>query len=106
MARPDGKSRRFPVGYSHLEPLTHSINGLMVLFMCVYAILNGIEGIRAGGHEVDAIGVVWFGAVTALFCLGIGLYELRVAGQIDALLVGNDAKTWLSVALTADPRWT
>jgi predicted Co/Zn/Cd cation transporter (cation efflux family) len=61
--------------------------------------LNGVEGIRAGGHEVDAIGVVWFGAVTALFCLGIGLYELWVAGRIDSLLVRNDAKTWLMDAV-------
>lgn len=97
VVRPE--DRRFPFGYSHLEPLTHSINGLMVLFMCVYAILNGIEGIRAGGHVVDAEGVVWFGAVTALFCLGIGLYELRVAGRIDSLLVRNDAKTWLMDAV-------
>jgi cation diffusion facilitator family transporter len=97
VVRPE--DRRFPFGYSHLEPLTHSINGLMVLFMCLYAILNGIEGIRAGGHEVDAIGVVWFGAVTALFCLGIGLYELWVAGRIDSLLVRNDAKTWLMDAV-------
>jgi len=97
VVRPE--DRRFPFGYSHLEPLTHSINGLMVLFMCVYAILNGIEGIRAGGHVVDAEGVVWFGAITALFCLGIGLYELRVAREIDSLLVRNDAKTWLMDAV-------
>jgi len=97
VVRPE--DRRFPFGYSHVEPLTHSINGLMVLFMCVYAILNGVEGIRAGGHEVDAEGVVWFGAITALFCLGIGLYELWVAGRIDSLLVRNDAKTWLMDAV-------
>ena len=97
VVRPE--DRRFPFGYSHLEPLTHTINGLMVLFMCVYAVINGVEGIRAGGHEVDAAGVVWFGAVTALFCLGIGLYELWVAGRIDSLLVRNDAKTWLMDAV-------
>ena len=97
VVRPE--DRRFPFGYSHLEPLTHTINGLMVLFMCVYAVINGVEGIRAGGHEVDAAGVVWFGAITALFCLGIGLYELWVAGRIDSLLVRNDAKTWLMDAV-------
>jgi cation diffusion facilitator family transporter len=97
VARPE--DRRFPFGYSHLEPLTHTINGLMVLFMCAYAILNGVEGIRAGGREVDAEGVVWFGAVTALFSLGIGGYELWIAGRIDSLLVRNDAKTWLMDAV-------
>ena len=93
------EDRRFPFGYSHLEPLTHTINGLMVLFMCVYAFVNGVEGIRAGGHEVNAEGVIWFGAVTGLFCLGVGLYELWVARRIKSLLVRNDAKTWLMDAV-------
>jgi predicted Co/Zn/Cd cation transporter (cation efflux family) len=29
------EDRRFPYGYSRLEPLVHSVNGLMVLMMCV-----------------------------------------------------------------------
>lgn len=93
------EDRRFPYGYSHLEPLVHSVNGLMVLVMCVYAFINGVEGIRAGGHEVEAIGVVWFGAVTGVFCLALGVYEMRVARRIDSLLVRNDAKTWLMDAV-------
>lgn len=93
------EDRRFPYGYSHLEPLVHSVNGLMVLVMCVYAFINGVEGIRAGGHEVDAIGVVWFGAVTAVFCLALGVYGLRVARRTGSLLVHNDAKTWLMDAV-------
>ena len=27
------EDRRFPYGYSHLEPLVHSVNGLMLLIM-------------------------------------------------------------------------
>lgn len=97
VVRPE--DRRFPFGYSHLEPLTHTINGLMLLFMCVYAFLNGVEGIRAGGHEVDPAGVVWFGAVTALLSVGVGLYELWVARWTGSLLVRNDALSWLMDAV-------
>ena len=93
------EDRRFPYGYSHLEPLVHSVNGLMVLIMCVYAFLNGVEGIRAGGNEVDAAGVIWFSVVTGLFCLGLGIYELAMARRVNSLLLKNDGKTWLMDAL-------
>ena len=97
VAKPE--DRRFPYGYSHLEPLVHSVNGLMVLVMCVYAFINGVEGVRAGGHVVDAAGVAWFGAVTAILSLGLGVYEMRVGRRLGSLLVKNDGKTWLMDAL-------
>ena len=73
VARPE--DRRFPYGYAHVEPLVNTVNGIFLLLMCVYALLNGIEGVRHGGHETDAEGVILFSVVTALFCLGIGAWE-------------------------------
>lgn len=99
VVRPE--DRRFPYGYSHLEPLVHSANGLMVLVMCVYAIINGIEGIRAGGNVVDARGVVVFAVVSAAISIGLGVYEMVVGRKIGSLLVTNDGKTWLMDALFA-----
>lgn len=97
IARPE--DRRFPYGYSHLEPLVHSVNGLMVLIMCVYAFLNGIEGIRAGGHPVDAAGVIWFSVVTGILSLALGLHEMLVGRRLKSLLLINDGKTWIMDAL-------
>jgi predicted Co/Zn/Cd cation transporter (cation efflux family) len=34
--------------------LVLSVNGMLVLVICLYAFINGIEGLRAGGSEVDA----------------------------------------------------
>jgi cation diffusion facilitator family transporter len=93
------EDRRFPYGYSHLEPLVHSVNGLLVLIMCVYAFINGVEGIRQGGNAVDASGVMGFAVVTGLFCLALGLYEMAVGRRVNSLLLKNDGKTWLMDAL-------
>jgi cation diffusion facilitator family transporter len=93
------EDRRFPYGYSHLEPLVHSVNGLMLLIMCVYAFINGVEGVRAGGNVVDVSGVIWFSIVTALFSLGLGVYEMGVGRRLGSLLLRNDGKTWLMDAL-------
>jgi cation diffusion facilitator family transporter len=93
VAKPE--DRRFPYGYSHVEPLVHSVNGMLVLIICAYAFINGVEGIRAGGNAVDAQGVIWFSAVTGLFCLGLGAYEMAVGRRLHSLLLTNDAKSWL-----------
>lgn len=97
VAKPE--DRRFPYGYSHLEPLVHSVNGLMLLIMCVYAFINGIEGIRDGGNAVDAAGVIWFSIVTAVFSAALGVYELAVGRRLGSLLLENDGKTWLMDAM-------
>ncbi len=97
VAKPE--DRRFPYGYSHLEPLVHSVNGLMILVMCVYAFLNGIDGIRAGGNPVDPAGIIWFSVVSGVFSLGLGLHELSVGRRLNSLLIRNDGKAWLMDAL-------
>ena len=87
--------RRFQYGYAHVEPLVNGVNALLVLVICVYAFVNGVEGLRAGGDEVDAGSVVWFGALTAVVSLAIGGYEMRVARLTGSQLVRNDGREWL-----------
>jgi predicted Co/Zn/Cd cation transporter (cation efflux family) len=89
------ENRRFPFGYSHVEPLVLSVNGFMTLVICAYALINGVESIRAGGNAVDPEGVIWFGAVSGALCLAMWAYERRVARRIDSLLIEDDAREWL-----------
>ncbi len=93
VARP--ADRRFQYGYAHVEPLVNGVNALFVLVICVYAFVNGVEGLRAGGDEVDAGSVVWFGALTAVVSLAMGGYEMRVARITGSELVRNDGREWL-----------
>lgn len=87
--------QRFPYGYAHVEPLVNVANALMVLVICLYAFLNGVEGVRSGGEIVDAGDVIWFGAVTAVLCAVIGSYEMRMARRVGSELLHNDAREWL-----------
>jgi cation diffusion facilitator family transporter len=87
--------RRFQYGYAHVEPLASGANGLLVLVICVYAFINGIEGLRAGGDAVSPAGVVWFGAVTGVICLAVGVYEWAMARRTGSQLLRNDAREWL-----------
>ena len=93
MVQPE--NRRFPFGYSHLEPLVLSVNSFMVLLICLYALINGIERIRAGGNAVAAEGVVWFGILSGAVSLAMYIHERRVARRVDSLLIEADAREWL-----------
>jgi cation diffusion facilitator family transporter len=87
--------RRFQYGYAQVEPLVNGVNGLLVLVICVYAFINGVEGLRAGPDPVSPAGVVWFGAVTGILSLSVGLYEGAVARRVGSQLLRNDAREWL-----------
>lgn len=89
------ENRFFPFGYSHVEPLVISVNNLMVLLICLYALINGIERIRAGGNAVDAEGVIWFAVVSSAVSLALWAYERRVAQRISSPLIEADAQEWL-----------
>jgi cation diffusion facilitator family transporter len=89
------ENRRFPFGYSHLEPLVLSVNSFMVLLICIYALINGIERIRAGGNAVAAEGVIWFGILSGAVSLAMYIHERRAARRIDSPLIEADAREWL-----------
>jgi cation diffusion facilitator family transporter len=93
VARP--ADRRFQFGYAHVEPMVNGVNGMLVLVICIYAFINGVEGLRAGGSEVDAASVVWFGTLTGAVSLAIGVYELRTARRLGSQLLRNDGREWL-----------
>jgi cation diffusion facilitator family transporter len=93
VSRPEDS--RFPFGYAHVEPLVLSADGLMVLVICVYAFVNGVEGVLAGGHEVSAMGVIAFGAVSGLLCLAMWAYGCRMARRSQSQILKDDAREWL-----------
>jgi cation diffusion facilitator family transporter len=93
VARP--ADQRFQYGYAHVEPLVSGANGLLVLVICIYAFINGVEGLRAGGDAVSPAGVVWFGVVSGVVCLVVGAYEWSMARRTGSQLLRNDAREWL-----------
>lgn len=86
--------RDFQYGYSLVEPLVNCFNGLMMLILCLYAFINGIEGIRHGGHKVDASDVVWFTLLASLFCMAMWSYKKSVYRKVSSKILKHDTEKW------------
>ena len=88
-------NRHFQYGYAHIEPLVSSFNNLILLVVCLYALFNGLEGMRTGGNPVDATEVVIYSLISAAVCLAVWWYEKRAAARCDSQLIRNDAREWM-----------
>jgi predicted Co/Zn/Cd cation transporter (cation efflux family) len=88
-------SRRFQYGYWHLEPLVLTFNSAMLCLLCVYALINGIDGLLGDGHAMEfEAGIVWV-VVTGAACLALYFYTGAQARKLRSELLKLDAKGWL-----------
>lgn len=88
-------NRRREHGYWFLEPLVNGISGIMILLICAYGIINGVEGIRTGGHYVNTRGVVWFSAGSCLVCLIMVRYKRWASDKVNSKLLKADSWKWV-----------
>ncbi|WP_157015623.1 cation diffusion facilitator family transporter [Mesorhizobium xinjiangense] len=88
-------SRRFQYGYWHLEPMVEVFGGAILALACLYAAVNAIAGLLAGGHDVAyGFGAIWAGLLCAISLL-MAAYIRRHARALGSPLLALDARSWL-----------
>lgn len=87
--------RRFQYGYAHIEPLVNCFNNMILLVMLLYALFNGLEGLRTGGNPVDAVSVMAYSVLSGAVCAAVWWYESRVVRRTESQLIRNDAREWM-----------
>ena len=88
-------SRRFQYGYWHLEPLVLTFNSAMLCLLCIYALINGVDGLLGPGHALQFEAGIVFVVVTGAACLGLYAYVGARGRQLHSELLKLDAKGWL-----------
>lgn len=88
-------SRRFQYGYWHLEPLVLSFNSAMLCLLCVYALINGIDGLLGPGHAIEFEAGIAFVVAAGVFSIALWVYVGREARRLGSELLKLDAKGWL-----------
>jgi predicted Co/Zn/Cd cation transporter (cation efflux family) len=88
-------SSRFQYGYWHLEPMVEAFGGAIMALACIYAAINGINGLLSGGHDTDyGFGAIWAGLL-CLVSMSMAFYVRRRARRMRSGLLSLDARGWL-----------
>ena len=92
-------SRRFQYGFWHFEPLVAAFNGAVLLLLCLYAIVDAIRGLLAGGGQVVALDVTAvYSLVVCCICVSLYLFQLRANRSLRSALVAVDMQSFLMSA--------
>lgn len=92
----------FNMGLWHLEPLVVAVNGLMLMSITVYALINGLKELVSGGQAMEFGPALGYSAVTLAICVAMAALARRANRRLSSDLVALDAKSWLmSACVTA-----
>jgi cation diffusion facilitator family transporter len=87
-------SRSFQFGFWHLEPLVAGFNGSVMALSCGYAFLNGIDGLRKGGHQVDFRLAMIYALVISSLSFAMYLYQRQQNRSLESDLLRVDSQGW------------
>lgn len=92
-------TNRFQFGFWHFEPMVATVNGSIILLLCLYAQLNAILNIIDGGHSLTFSFATMYAVVVCIVCFGMYFYEKRVNKQLKSDLLQIDVNSWLMSSL-------
>ena len=94
--------RRFTVGFWHLEPIVLGMNGILLMSVSAYALINAISSLLAGGRPLEFDYAILYAAVTLVACLTMAFIGRRANRTIRSDFVALDVTAWLmSAGVTA-----
>ena len=80
-----GATRRYPFGRAAVTPLMIGVQGMVLLATLLYAVVEAVYAIRAGGSKVTAGPAIAYSLLVTASCLGVWLWMRRLAGPSDVL---------------------
>ena len=102
-SRGKGKLRaRFSLGFWHLEPIVLGLNGILLMSVSVYALINAIISILSGGHALEFDYAILYAAITLVACLTMAIVVRKKNATIRSEFLTLDATAWImSAGITA-----
>ncbi|MCI5540014.1 MAG: cation transporter [Campylobacter lanienae] len=84
----------FQYGYMRFEPMVNLFKSLILLILCAYALINGIQEILDGGYEVKFDKAMLYSFFSMLLSIGIWLYTAYKAKILGSPLISVDSLEW------------
>lgn len=86
---------RFNMGLWHLEPLVVLVDGFLLVAIAIYAFVNGVKGILAGGQAVELGPALVYAGVTLVVCVTMAVFGRLRNRVLVSDLVALDTKGWI-----------
>jgi len=94
--------KHFTMGFWHLEPMVLGLNGVLLTGAAIYALINAIGSIMAGGRHLAFDVAIVYAVVTLVIAMGMAIFGRMANKTLQSEFVALDAKAWfMSAALTA-----
>jgi predicted Co/Zn/Cd cation transporter (cation efflux family) len=88
-------NQRFQYGYWHLEPLVLALNSSVLVLLCGYAFLNGVQGLMSGGHVLRFDMGLAYAAIVSVICFGMMFYLRYQNTRLESELIGIEVASWM-----------
>lgn len=89
---------RFSMGFWHLEPMVLALNGMLLIGVAVYALMNAVSSLLEGGRDLAFGFAIAYAAATVLACLIMAALEARANRRIGSDFLRLDMKGWIMSA--------
>ncbi|KQU76372.1 cation diffusion facilitator family transporter [Aminobacter sp. DSM 101952] len=87
--------KRFSLGFWHLEPIVLGMNGIVLMSVSIYALINAIANLLAGGRQLEFDFAIVYAAVTLAACLTMAFIGNRANRTIQSDFVTLDVTAWM-----------
>lgn len=88
-------AKHFTMGFWHLEPMVLGLNGILLTGAAIYALLNAIGSIMAGGRHLSFDQAIIYAALTMIIAFVMAAYATRANKTIRSNFIALDAKAWV-----------
>lgn len=88
-------SRRFNLGFWHLEPILLAVNAVLMMGVAAYAVAQSIQALLTGGRDIDFGPAVGYAAAVTTLSAIIAIVEARANRRLRSALVSMDVKGWI-----------
>lgn len=86
---------RFTMGFWHLEPMVLGLNGVMLIGVSVYALINAVASLLGDGRDLAFGWAIVYAAIILPACFAMAAIEMRANRKIGSDFVKLDGKSWI-----------
>lgn len=94
-ASSDRFAKHFTMGFWHLEPMVLGLNGILLTGAAIYALINAIGSIMAGGRHLSFDQAIIYAVLTMIIAFAMATYAQRMNKSLKSNFIALDAKAWV-----------